>query len=416
MSYGNPLLGTMKGKLGDVIFSRSRGRQQARAHVVSPANPKTLSQRGQRVKFGTASAFYRSAVKNLFKFAFEYKLQGESDYNAFMRYNLPDMACNTKSAYSRGLPCVSDWMLSNGTLRSADLRWVNRKPSIFANGNDVEVSDWTVGQVSRSLANSFDLQDGDIVTTVCIKSDEEVYSTIADAKEAMSLTTAMYGGASAWDIRQFVLDFKSVLPAKSLGVFDMDNSRDTGWVLNTSMERDGAYAAGCAVIFSRVTPRGLKVSTARLVLNDMAQQSLEYSKSEEWWRFCAENFDAAVSLANTPVNILEGAVADWSQYELVAHDYPYPNQANVSATIGDTQPVNKIHPESGLNIKEGILVYVEGDSAQFLESSFIGRELAHIWQGTATDWKVAIGTVSGKVWFIAPSNERMLKGIYYKGR
>lgn len=420
MAKGNIAFGMLKGRIGDVVFSRKRGIQQSRAYVQSPANPQTLSQRGQRVKFGTASAFYRSAVKSLFKFAFEYKLPGESDYNAYIRYNLPDMACNTKSAYSRGLPCVSDWMLSNGTLRSAQVYYRNvarlDKVVLIAKEGETALSEWSVGQLSLHLADTYDLHDGDICTVVSIRGTEEVFPEIEMAKQAMSLTTDMAGGSSLWDIKQFILNFKSTLPAKSLGVFDMDLSTANALVLNVDVANEMPEACGVAVIFSRKTRRGLKVSTARLQLNEQARVAMAWAKSEEWWKFCAKNFDTASSLENEPENILQGSVADMSQYEEVAHQLPWPQQAVVSATYSGAEPVNTLYIEDGFDLRNGILIDVEGDSATYAQTAYVDRERCQQWTGTASDWKIAIGEKSGRVWFIAPTTDRTLNAIYYKGR
>lgn len=55
MSKGNLILGTSRGKLGDIVTYRSMGQQMARVRVRNVKNPKTLAQMLQRVILASAS-------------------------------------------------------------------------------------------------------------------------------------------------------------------------------------------------------------------------------------------------------------------------------------------------------------------------------------------------------------------------
>ena len=55
MAKGNLILGTARGKLGDVVTYRSMGQQMARVRVRNVKNPKTLAQMLQRVILASAS-------------------------------------------------------------------------------------------------------------------------------------------------------------------------------------------------------------------------------------------------------------------------------------------------------------------------------------------------------------------------
>lgn len=71
----------------------------------------------QRAKFANAVKFYKKAVQNFFKFAFEDKKKSESDYNAFMRHNVMNstllMKGNVDDAY---FPALGRWQMSSGSL------------------------------------------------------------------------------------------------------------------------------------------------------------------------------------------------------------------------------------------------------------------------------------------------------------
>ena len=424
MAKGNIAFGMLKGRIGDVVFSRKRGIQQSRAYVQSPANPQTLSQRGQRVKFGTASAFYRSAVKNLFKFAFEYKLPGESDYNAYIRYNLPDMACNTKSAYSRGLPCINNWMLSNGTLRSADIYWVDygrldKRALLCMDSWPEWGEDKTIADISNALMSYYDLQDGDIVTVVSISASQSPYTNLATMMAEGAQTDHADLGAPDWDIKQFTIDSHSVLKISTLGIFDFQERADDGLFLKNAGRYTSPLAFGCAVIFSRPTRRGLKVSTARLLLNDKAQQCADLCKSEMWWRYCAQNFDSAISLENTPENILEGSVDAFTNDKLLESTNGYPIAPVVNAQMSNTDFVTGLR-YTDMTFHPSMIYFLVGNTkAEYRETTQIKGRTTYLYYVDGTDYKIGLDAWDGYnmgVYFIAPNQSLRMLGAFKKAQ
>lgn len=314
MAQGNALLGQLNGRIGSVVFSRVRGKQQSRVHVESPANPETRAQRGQRVKFGTCAAFYRSAVRNLFKFAFEYKKPGESDYNAFLRYNLQNMVPQTRYAYEAGYPCVSDWAVSFGSLPSPVIGFPaegsqNMQPYLDLSAVGFEGTDLTLGDISSALMMQYRLLPGDIVTVVSITSSFDVNGTLEFMKSDRNFCVADMQPSPSWIIRQFIIDPDSKVKRPSdigLKLNSVVNG-EVYFVHDADFSEPGANAV--AVIFSRVTPKGVRVSTSRLVLPTPVQEAVKIGKSTEWWEFCADDWLNKTSLANVPVDILEGSIA-----------------------------------------------------------------------------------------------------------
>lgn len=314
MAQGNALLGQLNGRLGDVVFSRKRGKQQARAYVQNPTNPQTRSQRGQRVKFGTCAAFYRSAVRNLFKFAFEYKKPGESDYNAFLRYNLNNMAVQTRHAYDMGLPCPSDWLLSFGSLTPAEVRCVELVdadvyPAIYLKALDKVTEVKTIGQLSKAFMDSYNLQKGDIVTVVDIYSEFGTGGSLEEMKELRSTVAGNGATAPVWDIQQFILDPDSTDTATAATGFDVANLKNGSMPIIHTGDWTDFFICAAAVIFSRNTKKGVVCSPSRLVSHHVLRQAVALAKSQEWWEFCADDFNLSTSIENLPDDILEGSIA-----------------------------------------------------------------------------------------------------------
>lgn len=84
---GNLLLGTARGKLGDVVFYRQRSKQMARVRVTKVANPRTLPQVVQRVVFNTCIQAY-SAMQDICNHSFQGMERSVENQAEFMRINV----------------------------------------------------------------------------------------------------------------------------------------------------------------------------------------------------------------------------------------------------------------------------------------------------------------------------------------
>lgn len=84
---GNLLLGTARGKLGDVVMYRQRGKQMARVRVTKVSNPRTLSQVVQRVVFNTAIQAY-SAMQDICNHSFQGWERSVENQAQFMKRNV----------------------------------------------------------------------------------------------------------------------------------------------------------------------------------------------------------------------------------------------------------------------------------------------------------------------------------------
>ena len=277
MSKGSLFFGNASGKLGQVVLSTMKGQQIARAWQPKVANPKTSQQQLQRAKFANAVKFFKRAQQNLFKFAFEDRRKNESDYNAFMRYNVVSSAVLDRSVYDNfNYPAFADnWLLSYGSLgeinadnEPSDKEIVQLLNLPLGTG---EIANLTIASASQALVNNYKAINGDYVTLVGVKSS--VNSITADPTMAPE-----------WHIVQFVVDttdtrklveFLENQDEEASTFFDKDGKEPA----NIVFAYDNFACSWLGVILSRVTANGVKVSTSYLMPNyyayEIYQKSLE---------------------------------------------------------------------------------------------------------------------------------------------
>ena len=169
MAKGSMFIGNGSGKVGNLVVATRAGEQITRVYQPRVANPKSYSQMLQRAKFANAVKFYKKAVQNFFKFAFEDKKKAESDYNAFMRHNIMNstllVKVNVDDAY---FPALGRWQMSSGSLPNA-FSIENTEDAGFAFRNDGIKANATIGDISSALIGQ-GYHTGDIVTFVLITS------------------------------------------------------------------------------------------------------------------------------------------------------------------------------------------------------------------------------------------------------
>ena len=214
MAKGNMFIGNGRGKVGNLVVSTRAGEQITRVYQPRVANPKSFMQMLQRARFANAVKFYKKAVQNFFKFAFEDKKKTESDYNAFMRHNVMNSALlskvNVGDAY---FPALGRWVMSSGSLPNP-FNIEAAESAGFSFDNDGFEGQATIGQISSSLIGQ-GFNSGDIITFVLITSPitsldfdlSNVYDNalkqpewlivqfVVDTKDNRSLSQANYIGA-----------------------------------------------------------------------------------------------------------------------------------------------------------------------------------------------------------------------------
>lgn len=117
----------MKGRAGAYSFYSSKGRQVVRVSQNSSnygeSARRSIAQQRRRVMWANLVNFYKGSASWI-RGAFETKKSNETDYNAFMRKNLPMARIPlTKDEAAVGSCVVDGYMISEGTLDSKFSSW-----------------------------------------------------------------------------------------------------------------------------------------------------------------------------------------------------------------------------------------------------------------------------------------------------
>ena len=286
MSKGSSYWGTATGKIGNTVVRVRKGVRVESAYQPNVTNPRSRGQVVQRGKFADAVGFYKRAMANFFKMAFEDKKTNETDFNAFMRHNVSRAYVYSRQMVTGGegaLPYIGKWMLTYGSLYS---------PEVKSSASGITVP-MLAGADEDTLAASFlgwiqagYVQEGDILTIVRVMTSADGAGADEYTDEALGLlpgftyTDALPAGVGpVWRVNQYVIDTKNM---STLGQQPWHG--DTQGLINFAdmgkAATDSARAA--AVIITRKTANGLLCSTSQLVWNKKGEDMMTTMASEEW--------------------------------------------------------------------------------------------------------------------------------------
>lgn len=305
MAKGSFLMGTVRGKLGDMVLARTNGQQVQRAYIAQVKNPKTKAQVVQRALFLAAVKFFTRGNQALFKFAFEDKKTNESDYNAFMRNNVKLGAVMSKAQFDNyGYPAIGPYMITKGSLADFACEVAGSQGVAYSGvpmrGAEIPT---TVGALSDILVSGGLYEYGDIITMLFINS----YSS--DGKTLPFVNpTAAYN--TRWEIKQFVLTSgdERALSEFGMRVINETTYRPNGLAMVFDIIGDGDAASGFAVIHSRNTPTGLKVSTQTLAMDDATRGTFDYMMTDAYINEVVASYQQQDSQSD-PQYILQGSLA-----------------------------------------------------------------------------------------------------------
>lgn len=306
MAKGNMFIGNGSGKVGNLVVATRAGEQITRVYQPRVANPKSYSQMLQRAKFANAVKFYKKAVQNFFKFAFEDKKKAESDYNAFMRHNIMNSTLlvkgNVDDAY---FPALGRWVMSSGSLPNA-FRIEKADASGFVFINESIKANATIGDISSALIGQ-GFHTGDIVTFVLITSPV----TYLD----FDLTNLYDAGLEQpqWLIVQFVIDPKDTRDISQANYLGSRYGNLGGYEGNSllvgdngSIQWDGNFddemAATCCIV-TRNTGSGVMATNTTLFGNSNFDKMLSDAEGTNY-----EN-EVLVSWGAREGAILKGSIA-----------------------------------------------------------------------------------------------------------
>lgn len=273
------LLGYSRGSVGDVVFSRVKGQQVAKARNRNPNNPKTIQQMLQRSLFISSVKFYQLARRKFFRFAYEDKKTYESDFNAFMRHNTAYGTNMSRSAFQAyNYPALGDFQLSQGSLTPFN---VYEKDNAFYAYTGVIASDdpevpTTVGGLSALLLRIPRYQPGDMITYV------DYGFAISGGAAVPTIEANNDNYHTFYDYHQFKLDPEDTTALSNHGISCEIGEVDKQVLIrSTGTPFDEAYR-GSALILSRQTPNGLLVSDSRFVFSNLYKTALAAANNETY--------------------------------------------------------------------------------------------------------------------------------------
>lgn len=338
MAKSKSFFGLRRGSTKSHTYQVLKGQQVTKDRVTDVTNPRSTAQMKQRLTFATAALFYKRAIQNLFKFAFENKKQTESDYNAFMRTNVKLAPTFSKWLLDRKQysPAIAPWILSEGSLDTPILMSDPANNNLLA--MQVKIvefdaeggGDPTVGSVSRAILAQYPtLKNGDIITHVQVCASGISAENVGDAIES---DTFIIGAgediAPVMQIRQARINVESdvmVYDDANWGallddVITLDGGTSSYLAFVGFKDLDEDYQSygdapyaetskfmyGSAIIFSRPLAGGVKVSTSALYLNAETENAYFIGRKEEWRNYAAQSYN--VIEQTSADNILQGSL------------------------------------------------------------------------------------------------------------
>lgn len=276
MAKGNLFLSQARGKVGSVVFTVIKGQQIERVYNASPANPRSSGQQAQRALLGNMVKFYKRATSKFYKFAYEDKSNRESDYNAFARHNIKRGVYLDRMHYeSPYSPALGKYIISQGSIAT------NYTPIFLGEEFGITLPSTTalttIGAFSTAmLAANPAVQEGDIVTWVLAFSTLEPNLTYGDT-------------APDWRLLQFKVDPSDTTTLASIGLA-YDNTLKVCYYSGEDTYGGITYCAMGAVVISRNTSSGLKVSNTEITLSSAAYVTTDWLQGEYARRVAAASW------------------------------------------------------------------------------------------------------------------------------
>ena len=294
MSKGSSYWGTATGRIGNTVVRVRKGTRVESMYQPNVSNPRSEGQVYQRGKFQDAVGFYKRAMANFFKLAYEDKKPNETDFNAFMRYNTNKGRVYSKqmiAAGSPGIPYVGEWVMSVGSLPSVNVVRAGDDLALDLTVNGFVADTSTMGAFfSALLAAHPTLQQGDIVTFVRIMSGADAAGADELNDPSLGLIPGVtigeaYKEAPLWVVNQYVIDTTSAELVKNQPWYGAYGENKIKLELDAPIAGGfdaTLHACAAAVIISRKTAGGLLTSTTSLTWNTVGKQLLDSMAADNW--------------------------------------------------------------------------------------------------------------------------------------
>ena len=292
MSKGSSYWGTATGKIGNTVVRVRKGVRVESAYQPNVKNPRSNSQVVQRGKFSDAVGFYKRAMANFFKMAFEDVRTNETDFNAFMRHNVSRGYVYSRQMVKGGegaLPYIGKWLMSYGSLPAIELPVT--QDGININGllpTALEASS-TLGDMFTYWISQGVAQEGDIVTVVRIMTSADGAGSDEYSDETLGLIPGFtYTGTLApgmpplWSVDQYVVNQSSSDSLQQRWMTSILQSGNKYINFADMGNADIQSARAAAIIITRKTANGLLCSTSQLIWNKAGEDMMSAMASEAW--------------------------------------------------------------------------------------------------------------------------------------
>ena len=292
MSKGSSYWGTATGKIGNTVVRVRKGVRVESAYQPNVTNPRSRGQVVQRGKFSDAVGFYKRAMANFFRMAFEDKKTNETDFNAFMRHNVSRGYVYSRQMVTGGegaLPYIGKWLLSYGSLPNlpimADATGIAAQSFIPS----AATAQTTMGEMFTGWIDEGFAQEGDICTVVRIltSADSAGYDEYTD--EQLGLIpgftytgTLLAGAPPKWNVDQYVVNSKSTTLLSSLKWIDYKTDGISYFNFSDMVIENSPSARAAAIIITRKTANGLLCSTSPLVWDKTAETMMTEMATDNW--------------------------------------------------------------------------------------------------------------------------------------
>lgn len=288
MSKGNMLLGFARGKVGDLVFSRSNGQQVVRAKATHIKNPQTRAQMIQRILMATVSQAY-SKMQPIVDHSFEGVQPGQKTMSMFTTKNIKALRARVAAAVAAGTNlntvfaftpvgastyAPNAFIIAEGSLPSIQAEITEEGGEYYVGSFPVRTANEQI--TYQDLLNVYGLQRGDQLTFVEVESTmgEGSGSTFHYAR--VILDPRNEDGSEAALTEQFITS----------GAINKPSPRNEGSFSSLWQHTDAEVAAnksinfvlggfnttlGCAIIVSRKNSDGSWLrSKTQLAINDTA--------------------------------------------------------------------------------------------------------------------------------------------------
>ncbi len=192
MAKGNLIMGTARGKLGEVVFSRQNGQQVSRQYIRNPKNSKTQGQQVQRAIMATVSKMYGMG-KHIFDHSFQGKNVPAGSMRQFIKVNLDKLRadvlrdielqadpeeCVARVVSPGALTAAPNrYIISQGSFKAAPFETINKITGAYGNWAGFKTffeSTITVKQ----LFEQFNIEANDVFTFVILSAEEDTMTRL----------------------------------------------------------------------------------------------------------------------------------------------------------------------------------------------------------------------------------------------